>query len=220
MKIYIIFFFLITSACSQYSTSSNQPINFKYSKEIISNLDSLEPKISDHLFNTQRDRKKEIFSNSWVSFIKANQEFNNEIVVEIKEHQPIAILSNNRFLTQSGRIISPQGHIKDLRLISILGSDEELSYLLSYARLMQNVLNLKGDYVKNFNHIGSNFIEVEDNQGTKYSFTKGDFRVQLERLEQFILFELNSGKIDNSRYIDLRYKNAIAVSDKKMEKRI
>ena len=54
----------------------------------------------------------------------------------------------------------------------------------------------------------------------KYSFTKGDFRVQLERLEQFILFELNSGKIDNSRYIDLRYKNAIAVSDKKMEKRI
>jgi hypothetical protein len=63
-------------------------------------------------------------------------------------------------------------------------------------------------------------LEAHDNNDTRYSFTKGDFRVQLERLEQLILFELNSGKIDHNRYIDLRYKNAIAVSRKKMEKRI
>ena len=59
MKIYIIFFFLITSACSQYSTSSNQPINFKYSKEIISNLDSLEPKfLIIYLIHNEIEKKK------------------------------------------------------------------------------------------------------------------------------------------------------------------
>ena len=62
------------------------------------------------------------------------------------------------------------------------------------------------------------FLEAEDHLGTKYSFTKEDFRVQLERLEEFILFELNSGSIDDIRYIDLRYKNAIAVKGNNMEK--
>jgi len=34
------------------------------------------------------------------------------------------------------------------------------------------------------------------------------------------LFELNSGSNDHIRYIDLRYKNAIAVGREKMEKSI
>ena len=63
-------------------------------------------------------------------------------------------------------------------------------------------------------------MEAEDHLGTKYSFTKEDFRVQLERLEEFILFELNSGNEDHIRYIDLRYKNAIAVSHLNMVKTI
>ena len=91
---------------------------------------------------------------------------------------------------------------------------------MSYARLLQNILNLKGDHLTSFKNMGSSFIEAHDNKDTKYSFTKGDFRVQLERLEEFILFELNSGNKDHIRYIDLRYKNAIAVSHFNMEKTI
>ena len=62
--------------------------------------------------------------------------------------------------------------------------------------------------------------KLQDDYGTNYLFNKGDFRVQLERLEQFILFELSSGNKDQSKYIDLRYRNAIAVSTEKMEKAI
>ena len=63
-------------------------------------------------------------------------------------------------------------------------------------------------------------MEAIDSLGSKYSFTKKDFRAQLERLEDYILFELSSGSIDNIRYIDLRYKNALAVGYKNMEKTI
>ena len=104
--------------------------------------------------------------------------------------------------------------------MSIRSLDSDSGLLLNYAYLLQNILNLKDNSVVSFEHIGSNFIESYDNQGTKYSFTIEDFRVQLERLEQFILFELNSGNDDHIRYIDLRYKNAIAVSTGNLEKLI
>ena len=68
--------------------------------------------------------------------------------------------------------------------------------------------------------MGSDFLAYYDNEGIKYSFTQRDFRVQLERLEQFILFELNSGMKDNIKYIDLRYRNAIAVGNERVEKSI
>jgi hypothetical protein len=109
---------------------------------------------------------------------------------------------------------------KNLSLISISGADEQVEILLNYARLMQNILNLKGKKLQHLGHEGTDFIKAQDNYGTNYLFNKGDFRVQLERLEQFILFELSSGNKDRSKYIDLRYRNAIAVSTEKMEKAI
>ena len=54
-------------------------------------------------------------------------------------------------------------------------------------------------------------IEVTDDKGATFVFSKKDFRVQLERLEDFISFELSSGKLDRIRNIDFRYNNAIAV---------
>ena len=220
MRSYLVLLLIAVSACSQDNISKEQAFVLKTTKEIISNIDLLEPRISDHINNKDVNIKNEIFLRSWISTIKATQNFDNKIVVEIQEHQPVASLNGGRFLTQDGRIITPKDESKELKLISIYGSDGEVGELLSYARLLQNILNLKGDHLTSFKHMGSSFIEAHDNKDTKYSFTKGDFRVQLERLEQLILFELNSGKIDHNRYIDLRYKNAIAVSRKKMEKRI
>ena len=220
MRSYLVLLLIAVSACSQDNISKDQAFIFKTSKEIISNIDLLEPRISDHIKNKDVNIKNEIFSSSWISTIKATQNFDNKIVVEFHEHQPVASLNQGRFLTQDGRIITPEDESKELKLLSIYGSDSEVGELLSYARLLQNILNLKGDHLISFKHIGSSFLEAHDNNDTRYSFTKGDFRVQLERLEQLILFELNSGNIDHNRYIDLRYKNAIAVSRKKMEKRI
>ncbi|MAU55280.1 MAG: hypothetical protein CMC29_05645, partial [Flavobacteriaceae bacterium] len=92
--------------------------------------------------------------------------------------------------------------------------------LLDSTFLLQNILNLKGNSLISIEHRGSGFIEAVDNESVMYRFNKEDFRVQLERLEEFILFELNSGNKDHIRYIDLRYKNAIAVSHFNMEKTI
>jgi cell division septal protein FtsQ len=208
------------TACSVQNQSADQQIIIKFSKEIISNIAILEPKISNHVNNLQTNNKDEIFSNSWVSIIKATQKFNEKTLIEIEEHQPIATLENDRFLTQEGKIISPDDMAKNLSLISISGADDQVEILLNYARLMQNVLNLKGKKLQNLAHEGNDFIKAQDNYGTNYLFNKGDFRVQLERLEQFILFELSSGNKDQSKYIDLRYRNAIAVSTEKMEKAI
>ena len=220
MRSFLIIVLLMMTACSVQNQSADQQIVIKFSKEIISNIAILEPKISNHVNNLQTNNKDEIFSNSWVSIIKATQKFNEKTLIEIEEHQPIAILENDRFLTQEGKIISPDGMAKNLSLISISGADEQVEILLNYARLMQNVLNLKGKKLQHLGHEGNDFIKAQDNYGTNYLFNKGDFRVQLERLEQFILFELSSGNKDQSKYIDLRYRNAIAVSTEKMEKAI
>ena len=220
MRSFLIIVLLMMTACSVQNQSADQQIVIKFSKEIISNIAILEPKISNHVNNLQTNNKDEIFSNSWVSIIKATQKFNEKTLIEIEEHQPIAILENDRFLTQEGKIISPDGMAKNLSLISISGADEQVEILLNYARLMQNILNLKGKKLQHLGHEGTDFIKAQDNYGTNYLFNKGDFRVQLERLEQFILFELSSGNKDRSKYIDLRYRNAIAVSTEKMEKAI
>ena len=220
MRSFLIIFLLMMTACSVQNQPTDQQIVIKFSKEIISNIAILEPKISNHLHNLQTNNKEEIFTNSWVSIFKATQNFNEKTLIEIEEHQPIAILENDRFLTQEGKIISPDDMAKNLSLISISGSDDQIEILLNYARQMQNVLNLKGNKLQHLGHEGTDFIKAQDNYGTNYLFNKGDFRVQLERLEQFILFELSSGNKDQSKYIDLRYRNAIAVSTEKMEKAI
>ena len=220
MRSFLIIVLLMVTGCSVQNQSADQQIIIKFSKEIISNMAILEPKISNHVNNVQTNNKDEIFSNSWVSIIKATQNFNEKTLIEIEEHQPLAILENDRFLTQEGKIISPGGMSKNLSLISISGADDQVEILLNYARLMQNVLNLKGNKLQHLGHEGTDFIKAQDNYGTNYLFNKGDFRVQLERLEQFILFELSSGNKDHSKYIDLRYRNAIAISTEKMERAI
>ena len=129
-------------------------------------------------------------------------------------------MDRGRFITQEGKIISPAGGNKSLKLVSIIGSDNEYLSLLDSIFLLQNILNLKGNSLISIEHKGSGFIEAVDNEGVIYRFNERDFRVQLERLEELILFELNSGINDDIRYIDLRYKNAIALGNKNMEKSI
>ena len=152
--------------------------------------------------------------------IKATKTFDEELHIEVKEHQPIAFLDRGRFITQEGKIITPAGGNKSLKLVSIIGSDNEYLSLLDSIFLLQNILNLKGNSLIRIEHRGSGFIEAVDNESVMYRFNKEDFRVQLERLEELILFELNSGINDDIRYIDLRYKNAIALGNKNMEKSI
>ena len=215
-----LFLILVTSiiGCTKENHMNKGSISFEFSKEAISNIDLIQNKTINHLFDSNIDTKAELFSKSWISMIKTTQNLNRELVIEVEEHKPIAELNQGRFFTQGGRIIDPGNRVKQLDLVKLIGTDSDIPLLLDFSTSLQEILNLKGITVVEFKHIGSDFLEAEDHLGTKYSFTKEDFRVQLERLEEFILFELNSGSIDDIRYIDLRYKNAIAVKGNNMEK--
>tara|TARA_Y100000996_G_scaffold11858_1_gene9509 strand:- start:1429 stop:2091 length:663 start_codon:yes stop_codon:yes gene_type:complete len=220
MRYLLIIIFALLAGCSSQKEANIDSINIKISKEIISNFDQVKNQIVNHLQNKNKYNKSEIFSNSWVSVIKATNTFDEEIHIEVKEHQPIAALDRGRFITQEGKIITPSGGDKSLKLVSIIGRDNEYLTLLDSTFFLQNILNLKGNSLISIEHRGSGFIEAVDNESVMYRFNKEDFRVQLERLEELILFELNSGIIDDIRYIDLRYKNAIALGNKNMEKSI
>ena len=220
MKLLLMISLVFLSSCSNQNQIDLDTITFETSKERISNIGEVKIKIKNHFLNENLGLKSDFFSTSWVSSIRTTRTLDNILKVQIKEHQPIACLGRGKFITQEGKIIFSREKTKLLKLMSIRSLDSHSHLLLNYAFLLQNILNLKDNSVVSFEHIGSNFIESYDNQGTKYSFTMRDFRVQLERLEQFILFELNSGNIDHIRYIDLRYKNAIAVSTGNLEKLI
>ncbi len=220
MRYLLIIFFALLASCSSQKEANTDSIDIKISKEIISNFDQVKVQITNHLQNKNKYNSSEIFSNSWVSVIKATKTFDEELHIEIKEHQPIASLDRGRFITQEGKIITPAGGNKSLKLVSIIGKENEYLTLLDSIFSLQNILNLNGNSLITIEHRGSGFIEAVDNEGLIYRFNERDFRVQLERLEELILFELNSGINDDIRYIDLRYKNAIAIGNKNMEESI
>ena len=198
----------------------SQSISIKYSKEGISNPSILEGKILSHLQKTDFSKEEELFLNSWISFFRTTSNLRNEVLVEVMEHKPVASLDNNRYLTQGGWIIEPEKENKTLNLIQLIGKDKKLNHLLDVANSIQTTLNFGSNYIVKIEDKGTNFLEATDNSGRKYKFTEENFRVQLERLEDFLLFELNSGISDDIKYIDLRYKNALAVGYKNTEKSI
>ena len=220
MRIFLAICASLILSCSKDYNLDPQSISIKYSKEGISNPSILEGKILSHLQKTDFSKEEELFLNSWISFFRTTSNLRNEVLVEVMEHKPVASLYNNRYLTQVGLIIEPEKENKTLNLIQLIGKDNKLNHLLDVASSIQTTLNFGSNYIVKIEDKGTNFLEATDNSGRKYKFTEENFRVQLERLEDFLLFELNSGIGDDIKYIDLRYKNALAVGYKNTEKSI
>ena len=220
MRIFLAICASLILSCSKDYNLDPQSISIKYSKEGISHPSILEGKILSHLQKTDFSKEEELFLNSWISFFRTTSNLRNEVLVEVMEHKPVASLDNNRYLTQGGWIIEPEKENKTLNLIQLIGKDRKLNHLLDVASSIQTILNFRSNYIVKIEDKGTNFLEVTDNSGRKYRFTEENFRVQLERLEDFLLFELNSGISDDIKYIDLRYKNALAVGYKNTEKTI
>ena len=220
MRIFLAICASLILSCSKDYNLDPQSISIKYSKEGISNPLILEGKILSHLQKTDFSKEEELFLNSWISFFRTTSNLRNEVLVEVMEHKPVASLDNNRYLTQGGWIIEPEKENKTLNLIQLIGKDKKLNRLLDVASSIQTTLNFGSNYIVKIEDKGINFLEATDNSGRKYKFTEENFRVQLERLEDFLLFELNSGIGDDIKYIDLRYKNALAVGYKNTEKTI
>ncbi len=205
--------FLILGCSQDISESLSNPLVITSEREIISDLDSLE----NHLFQSlnkssvQNISIEDVFEDSWLSSIKTDYSIDRPVSVEIKEHHPIANIGRDRYLTQRGKSINPKGQFKQLSIISINGPEDLLSNLINLSRELQTKLNKLDLRVISFELRNKDQLKAKDDSGTEYIFSKKEFRVQLERLEDYISFELNSGKGNHIRYIDFRYNNAIAV---------
>ena len=200
--------------CSQnISESLNNPLVITSEREIISDLESLENNLFQSLNNSSAKNTslEGIFDHSWLSSIKTDYSLDKSVSVEIKEHHPIANIGRDRYLTQRGKSINPKGQFKRLNIISINGPEGSIANLINLSRELQTKLNKLDLKVISFELKNKDQLKAKDDSGTEYIFSKKEFRVQLERLEDYISFELNSGKGNHIRYIDFRYNNAIAV---------
>ena len=220
MRLLLVIFISFFCGCSDQIKVDIESLIFEFSREAISDKKQTQSGIEDYLLVSNQFMNGDFFSNSWVSAIKTTKSFDKEVRVVIDEHQPIASLGRGRFLTQEGKIIFPKEKNKQLDLISITGDNQDINYLFGNALVLQSVLNLRNYSLVSFSASDSGILMAVDSNGAKYSFNREDFRVQLERLEHFLLFELNSGNDDHIRYIDLRYKNAIAVRHDNMEESV
>jgi len=215
MRLYLLFlsFTLVLSCSKNIDNYPDNSVVITSEKEIISDLASLEEKFYKFINNSsvQNISIQEIFENSWLSSIKTDHSLNKALSIEIKEHHPIASTGNDRYLTQAGKSIYPKGKSKKLNLVKIKGPEESLLTLLGYSRQLQAKLNRLDLRVMSLELKNGGLLKAKDDSGAEYIFSSKEFRVQLERLEDYISFELNSGKRNHIRYIDFRYNNAIAV---------
>ena len=188
-------------------------LTIKSDKEIISDIGGLESKLIQYINKTsiQNISVQDVFENSWLSSIKADYSLDNSIAVEIKEHHPIVSTGQDKYITQRGISINPTGLSKKLSLMKVKGPNNSLAALIKQSRELQTKLHKLDLRVISFELKNKDQLKAKDELGTEYIFSQKEFRVQLERLEDYISFELNSGKLNHIRYIDFRYNNAIAV---------
>ena len=216
MKSYFISFLamIVVLGCSKdINESLSNSLVITSEREIISDLESLENNLFQFLNNSsvKNISIEDVFEDSWLSSIKTDYSLDRPVSVEIKEHHPIANIGRDSYLTQRGKLINPKGLFKKLSIISVNGPEDSISNLINLSRELQTKLNKLGLRVISFELKNKDQLKAKDDSGTEYIFSIKEFRVQLERLEDYISFELNSGKGNHIRYIDFRYNNAIAV---------
>ena len=205
---------ILVLGCSEdISESLSNSLVITSEKEIISDLEGLEIHLLQYFKKSavKNVSLEDIFEDSWLSSIKTDYSLDRSVSVEIKEHHPIASIGRDRYLTQRGKSINPKGQFKKLSIISINGPEGSISNLINLSRELQTKLNKLDLKLISFELKNKDKLKARDDSGTEYIFSKKEFRVQLERLEDYISFELNSGKGNHIRYIDFRYNNAIAV---------
>ena len=135
----------------------------------------------------------------------------NKYNIKVKEYLPLAKWGNDRYLTHSGLLINPSFNNTSLNLLILRGPESGRLELLDISRQIQAQLNRYDEIVEEINLSSDGYLRVITQSGTKLTFSKKSFREQLERLEDFISFELFSGKLNNIRNMDFRYNNGISV---------
>ena len=217
MKLFFIVFLFLSLGCSNYIEEKNSTdINIVISSEhkILSNPELIREKFLNLLngedldFNLLTD---DLYKNTWIYAFQSKKRWPNRYDIKVKEHQPVAKWGEKNYLTHSGILINPSINDSYVHLVVLKGKESEKFLLLDISRQIQNQLNRYNETIKEVNLSSAGVLLISTEKGAELVFTKGDFREQLERLEDFISFELFSGKLNNIRNMDFRYKNGISV---------
>ena len=83
--------------------------------------------------------------------------------------------------------------------------------LLDYSREIQSQLNRFDAKISKLKIDSEGYVTATTASNSNFIFSQEDFRDQLERLESFISFELISGRLDDIKKMDFRYKNGVSV---------
>ena len=181
--------------------------------KIISSKKLITTEIEDLLKNelNKKELSPSFYRDTWVYAIKSTLIWPNTLEVKLKEYQPLASWEDTRYLTQSGLIISPSEKNLELLLVNLSGPEDKKFKLLSYSRKIQSQLSRYGQILTEVKINSEGYIKATSITGVSFVFSEKDFRDQLERLEDFISFELISGRLNYIKSMDLRYKNGISV---------
>jgi len=154
---------------------------------------------------------KDLYKTTWVYAFQAKRKWPNRYNIRVKEHQPLAKWGDNKFLTHSGILIKPSIDDSNIHLVLLRGRESDKFILLDISRQIQNQLNRYNEKVEEVNLSSGGYLKVTTEKGTELTFTTKNFREQLERLEDFISFELFSGKLNSIRNMDFRYNNGVSI---------
>ena len=217
MKLFFIIFLFLSLGCSNYIEEKNSTdINIVISSEhkILSNPELVRAKFLHLLNGEELDFNlltDDLYKNTWIYAFQSKKRWPNRYDIKVKEHQPVAKWGEKNYLTHSGILINPSINDSYVHLVVLKGKESEKFLLLDISRQIQNQLNRYNETIKEVNLSSGGVLLISTEKGTELVFTKKDFREQLERLEDLISFELFSGKLNNIRNMDFRYKNGISV---------
>ena len=208
---------VLTLGCSElFDPSGFKEIDISISSDhkILSNQKVIKDTVSSLLLNQPIDYldvTNELYTKTWVNAFHSKRKSHNKYNIKVKEYLPLAKWGNGRYLTHSGLLINPSFNNTSLNLLILRGPESGRLELLDISRQIQAQLNRYDEIVEEINLSSDGYLRVITQSGTKLTFSKKSFREQLERLEDFISFELFSGKLNNIRNMDFRYNNGISI---------
>ena len=205
--------FLGCSNSHNFATFKLDDVDLSSDHKIISSQKIVVSGIQGFLKNEldKKELSSVLYRDTWIYAIQSTFRWPSNLDIKIKEHQPLASWKNIGYLTQSGLIISPLENDLQLALVNLNGPENKKFELLEFTRKIQSQLNRYGENLAEVKINSEGTIKATSVRSVSLVFNEKNFRDQLERLEDFISFELISGRLNHIKNMDLRYKNGISV---------
>ncbi|SFR73415.1 cell division protein FtsQ [Marinobacter daqiaonensis] len=186
------------------------------------NRNSLERNASQWLgksfFTTDlADIKTSLEARPWVDSAAVRREWPDRLVVEIREHRPLAYWNDGQVISRTGEVFQPSNPEAAGALPRLRGPEGRVREVIDKGRLMANALEERG--------MGFAGIALEERGAWTLTLTNG-IEVALgrdqveERFERFLTVygEQLASRADQVERIDVRYTNGVAVRWKPLGK--